>query len=286
MKRNGGRLCLNEPVPNRNRRMRISSGTYVVNSNQLCYDEIMLLLTGEPNIGKSTVIRYLISLIGQRRCGGFYTNEIRDRYDRRVGFKTVTLSGKQFLLAHNDIRSDYQIEEFKVNLSDVEDIAVSEILHNEKEYLIIDEIGRMQLFSPKFRKTVRDLSGKKNVIATISLQDTRLTKILKEDPNNVLYTLTLDNRDEMPFVMAKELFKDDEMYLSKVELSQKYHEEMLRFTYESDKVILDSTHDIRIITKDEKGYHCTCDYYMQTGTCSHIMALVRNNIARLQHMKF
>ena len=246
----------------------------------------MILLTGEPNTGKTTVMKHLINIIGKRRCGGFYTSEILDENNNRIGFNTRTLTGKQFLLAHVDIESEYRIEEFKVNLKDVEDIAVQEILNNDKEFLFIDEIGMMQLYSTRFMDAVETLSGSAKTIATISARDNDFTRKLKNAPGNKVFFLTLENRNDMPFVLAEEIFKDDKRFLSKIELSKKYNSQIKRFEYLDDRVLLHSTHDIRVITRNEQGYHCTCDYFKETGTCSHIMAVVRNNIMRIEELRF
>lgn len=248
----------------------------------------MILLTGKPNTGKTTAIKSLIAMIGQRRCGGFFTNEIRNEEGQRIGFETNTLSHKKFLLAHVDFDSPYQIEEFKVNVKGVEDIAVEDMLNDTThDFMVIDEIGKMQMFSDKFKDAVLKLANSdKRIIATITLDDTDFSRMLKEDPRNSLFTLTLENRDQMPITMARAFLLDDEVYLSKLILSDKYHHQRYRFHYEGDKVILHSTHDIRIITKDEDGYHCTCPYFQENGTCSHIVAIVRNNILRLKEYKF
>ena len=246
----------------------------------------MILLTGEPNTGKSTAINHLIDIIGRRRCGGFSTSEILDENGRRIGFRTHTLTGKEFLLAHVDIESEYQIEEFKVNLKGVEEVAVQEIMKNDKEFLIIDEIGMMQLYSSQFKDAIETLSGSEKTIATISARDNDFTRKIKNAPGNKVYTLTLENRNDMPFLLAKELLKNDEVFLSKTELSKRYSEEPERFEYRDDRVVLRSTHGTRAITRDETGYRRTCDYYKETGTCSHIMAIIRNNIAESKRTKF
>ena len=247
----------------------------------------MYLLTGMPNMGKSTVIKHLITILGRSRCGGFYTNEILNQDRKRIGFRTITLTGKEFLLAHVDIESEYQIEEFKVNLKDVEDIGIEEILNTDSRFVIVDEIGVMQLYSEKFKDMVRYLNeSDKTVIATISYKDIPFINELKNDPRNTVFTISYENRNQLPFIMAEEIMKDDELFLSKIELSKQYHDELYRFIYEKDKVTLESTHDTRTITKDHNGYHCTCDYFKQCGTCSHIMMIVRNNILRMKLYEF
>jgi len=57
-----------------------------------------VLLTGRPGVGKTTLIqKWVASRPG--RCGGFYTQELRES-GTRVGFEIVTLDGKRALLAH------------------------------------------------------------------------------------------------------------------------------------------------------------------------------------------
>lgn len=186
-----------------------------------------------------------------------------------------------------DLQSQYQIEEFKVNLQDVEDIAIQEIYDSDARFIFVDEIGIMQMYSQKFIDMIRWLNeSDRTVIATISYKDIPFVNELKQDPRNRTYTISYENRDQFPFIMAEDIMKDDELFLSKIELSKQYHRQLYRFTYGDDKVILDSTHDTRIITKDMDGYHCSCDYYSTTGTCSHIMAIVRNNILRIKSLQF
>ena len=234
----------------------------------------MILLTGKPNTGKSTAIHTLIDLLGKRRCAGFYTEEILEN-GKRTGFRTHTLSGKDFIFAHIDLPKEYAVEEFGVDIRTFEQIALPELADPQKEFLIIDEIASMQLYSKAFEELLTELSDTDRKIAICEI-DNDFTASLKDRFRDHLHVITGENRDEMPFILAEELNPDDELYLSKLELSKKYAGEPERFTAEDGKIILRSTHDTRIITKDEEGYHCTCDYYRDHGTCSHIMALIRN----------
>ena len=218
----------------------------------------------------------LIDLLGRSRCGGFYTKEILEN-GQRVGFRTHTFSGKEFILAHVAFPKNYAVEEFGVDLDSFEKICIDEILNCDKEYMIIDEIGSMQLYSERFKRLLLDLhKSKRKIIATICLADTEFSAMYKNMNKDNLYTLDLNNRDQMPFILAEVINSDDEVYLSKLALSSLYSRQQERFSYEGDKIVLRSTHGIRTITKEKDTYHCTCDYYKDHGTCSHIMAVVRN----------
>ncbi len=39
------------------------------------------LLTGEPQVGKTTAVKKIIDGIGVERCGGFYMEEVRTQGD-------------------------------------------------------------------------------------------------------------------------------------------------------------------------------------------------------------
>ena len=80
-----------------------------------------LLLTGPPGIGKTTVIRTVLSGI-KIKAGGFYTQEMR-RGGRRVGFDMKTLDGEKRVLAHIDKRGEYRVGRYGVDLDRFEAMA-------------------------------------------------------------------------------------------------------------------------------------------------------------------
>lgn len=238
----------------------------------------MYLITGKPNTGKSTAIRKIIHMLGKDRCGGFFTEEIIENGER-TGFITRTISGKERILAHKKLVSDFMVEDFGVDLKGFEELCLEEIsraVSDDKiKFIIIDEIGPMQLHSTKYRKMLEELlKSNKKIIATVCIWHTEWLDSFRNDKNNTLYEITEDNRDELPLNIIEEVNKDDELFLSKIELAKKYCKEPERYNYEENEVIMRSTHDVRRITRTNGTYHCSCDYCKQTGTCSHIMSLI------------
>lgn len=128
-----------------------------------------ILLTGSPGVGKTSIIKEVIDTL-KLNAGGFYTREIREGGTRK-GFEIITLNGKKGILAHIDCRSPYRVSKYGVNIKDLEEIAapaIEEGLMN-KEWIIIDEIGRMELYSPKFCSLVKKiLDSEKMVLGTIA----------------------------------------------------------------------------------------------------------------------
>ena len=68
----------------------------------------VLLLTGNPGIGKTTVIKKVIKRFPKLPMAGFYTEEIRVR-NARQGFALVTFRGERFTIAHTGIRFEHRI---------------------------------------------------------------------------------------------------------------------------------------------------------------------------------
>lgn len=126
-----------------------------------------LIIAGRPASGKTTFIKSLISQVPQWQ--GFYTQEMRI-HGKRVGFELVTSEGNKKLLAHVDIDSNYRVSKYGVDVKTLEEI-VAEVLVPTDKILFIDEIGKMEIFSSKFKNRVEHLFTipKQKIIATTRL---------------------------------------------------------------------------------------------------------------------
>ena len=174
----------------------------VCNVANLWYtDPIMgktILLTGRPRVGKTTIIKDVVrTLPGQ--AGGFYTEEMREQ-GRRQGFKIVTLDGREGILAHVDIKSRMRVSKYGVKLADLEGIGVTAIREAlaHKDYVVIDEIGKMELFSQAFKDAVWEaIRSHKPVLGTITLSSHPWTDSVKALPQVTIIEVTLANRDRI-----------------------------------------------------------------------------------------
>uniref|UniRef100_A0A8D0G7M7 NTPCR triphosphatase n=1 Tax=Sphenodon punctatus TaxID=8508 RepID=A0A8D0G7M7_SPHPU len=106
---------------------------------------------------------------------GFYTEEVREG-GRRIGFDVVTLSGRRGPLSRvgsgsSTARPEYRVGQYIVDLASFEQLALP-VLRNadlgsetRKKVCVIDEIGKMELFSQSFIRVVRQtLTGSGTVI--------------------------------------------------------------------------------------------------------------------------
>jgi len=149
------------------------------------------LLTGKPGAGKTSLIKQAVAGMGSK-AGGFYTEEIRSG-GARLGFRLVTLDGESTILSHINIHGPYRVSKYGVDLDNLERVGVSALHKAAKEcdLIIIDEIGKMELFSATFRETVLQIidSGKR-VLGTIMLSSNPWVDAIKRQPQVNLITVT------------------------------------------------------------------------------------------------
>ena len=152
------------------------------------------LLTGRPGTGKTSLIKQVAARM-KGRAGGFYTEEIRTRGIRQ-GFRLVTLDGEEAILAHVDIHSQYRVSKYGVDLEGLEGVGVPALHRAARHYdlVVIDEIGRMELFSAKFREAVSEvINSGKRVLGTIMLSPDSWADAIRRHPQVNLITVTRDN---------------------------------------------------------------------------------------------
>ena len=149
-----------------------------------------ILITGKPGCGKTTAIKKLLPLM--KDASGFLTEEIREK-GMRVGFSIQTLDGWRGVLAHKDIASHFTVGRYRVNIADVEEACS----HIGSGRVVIDEIGKMELFSKFFQQIVLKTLEEKRLIATIMEASHTFCDGIKVRPDVSLFTLTEKNREEI-----------------------------------------------------------------------------------------
>lgn len=157
-----------------------------------------VLLTGRPGCGKTTLIKRVVNNL-PRRAGGFYTEEIREA-GARVGFKVVTLGGKEAVFAHVDFKTPDRLGKYGLDLSALERIGVGAVRRavRTRRLVVIDEIGPMEIRSAIFRDSVTEvLDSEVPVIATIYARSLPFTDAIKSRPDVTLIEVRLENRERL-----------------------------------------------------------------------------------------
>jgi nucleoside-triphosphatase len=164
---------------------------------------INILLTGIPGIGKTTIIKKVVSLCPMS-AGGFFTQEIREQ-GKRKGFHIIDIhTKKEGILAHVAISSPYRVGKYGVDLRGFEEIGVKalEDALETKDLIVIDEIGKMELFSDLFQKTVlMCLSSSKRVLGSIKLKGNPFVDSIKKRTDVNIIEVNEKNRDFLPAEM-------------------------------------------------------------------------------------
>ena len=110
-----------------------------------------------------------------------------------MGFRLVTLGGESAILAHVNIHSPYRVSKYGVDIDNLDQVGVSALYQaaEECDLVVIDEIGKMELFSANFRKAVLQIidSGKR-VLGTILLNPNPWADVIKLKPQVNSITVT------------------------------------------------------------------------------------------------
>ncbi len=159
-----------------------------------------ILIEGAPGTGKTTLTERLIIRLGRdKRVGGFYTREIREKGER-TGFRIITTDNCEGVLARVDLKTGPKVGRYTVNLEDLDKIAVSALERaiREDEIIVVDEIGRMELFSNRFQDMINiAMDCEKPFVATIASEGPPFAHEIKRRPGVRLLTLTPGNRDSL-----------------------------------------------------------------------------------------
>ncbi len=161
------------------------------------------LLTGQPRCGKSTLLERIVAEIPQKQ--GFLTKEMLSRskekfnVSQRTGFVVVGNGNPVCTLAHVDFKTDFEVSKYYVDVQGFEWALPPFFQYAPEQLLYLDEIGQMQLFSPTFKKLVRNYLDAPNLfLGTLSaVYHDNFTKTLRRRSDVIILEITPSNREEM-----------------------------------------------------------------------------------------
>jgi nucleoside-triphosphatase len=159
----------------------------------------VLLLTGVPGVGKTTVLCRAAQSLAGRRLAGFYTEEIRSGRDRR-GFRLRGFDGSESVIAHVDFPGRRRVSRYGVDVAAIDQAAAMQLKPRAGvELYLVDEIGKMECLSAEFVAAMRALldSGK-IVIATVARKGGGFIGEVKQRHDAELWEITHANRDALP----------------------------------------------------------------------------------------
>ncbi|XP_040286679.1 cancer-related nucleoside-triphosphatase homolog [Bufo bufo] len=172
-----------------------------------------VFLTGPPGIGKTTLIQKVSEVLTSSGVpvDGFYTEEVRQG-PRRVGFDVVTMSGNRGKLARisgSNESSKYRVGQYAVDIASFEQLVIP-LLDNlrsprsspRRPVCVIDEIGKMELFSQPFISGVKKVLDNSSVVVFGTLPVSRgrtlpLVEEVRHRQDVKLFTVTRENREDI-----------------------------------------------------------------------------------------
>ncbi|KAI5057720.1 hypothetical protein GOP47_0027735 [Adiantum capillus-veneris] len=186
----------------------------------MCTPPKRLLVTGPPGVGKTTLITRVLENLKvshpHLEVRGFYTRETREAGER-TGFEVVTVDGRSGTLASSlsGVGSNVwpKVGKYKVNVAGFEALALPELEVNGPvgtELFVIDEIGKMELFSSTFFPAVWAIfNSNAPVLASVPIpkygRDIPEVARLRTHAETKLYTLTKNSRDHVCVEVYDEL---------------------------------------------------------------------------------
>jgi len=173
----------------------------------------LLLLTGSPGVGKTTVLLRVVESLKAKgySVGGMLSREVRS--DRtRVGFEILDLgSGSRGWLAHVNRKVGPRVGKYRVNLEDLDNIGANAIVNAAENFdvVAIDEIGPMELFSEDFKEAVkRAVESGKVVVGVVHWKARdRLIEEVKKREDAETIAVTNENRNELHETIVEKAVK-------------------------------------------------------------------------------
>lgn len=173
-----------------------------------------VFLTGSPGVGKTTLIQKASEILKSSGVpvDGFYTEEVRQG-GRRVGFDVVTLSGLRGPLSRVGSeplpgRQECRVGQYVVDVMSFEQLALP-VLKNAgsssgpgQRVCVIDEIGKMELFSQPFIKAIRHTLSTPGIVVlgTIPVPKGKplaLVEEIRHSPDVTVFSVTKENRNRL-----------------------------------------------------------------------------------------
>ena len=167
-----------------------------------------ILITGLPGVGKTTLVKKFVEELKQFHPVGFYTEEIREEGTRK-GFELISLDGRKGLLSHTDIQGPRRVGKYKVDVKGFEAFLGSiPLLTPSTRLVIIDEIGKMECVSERFKECLRQCLNSENwVLATLPLKGGGFIEEVKRRHDIKLFKITQRNRDSLLLDILDEVRK-------------------------------------------------------------------------------
>ncbi len=155
-----------------------------------------IFLTGEPRVGKSTLIAAVIDGVENKQ--GFITKEVRTD-GVRTSFNMISSAGDKIVLCDVNSTSEVRVSRYGVNIDELNKFIANLPDIEPGRLIYIDEVGQMELYSDSFKALVSEYLEKPNpLIGTLSsVYSDEFTEKLRKREDVEIIQVTLENRDSL-----------------------------------------------------------------------------------------
>lgn len=157
-----------------------------------------ILLCGDVNSGKSTMIEKLVADMGQAPRG-YITVRCPAGADGKSYVYLYDVASPPENTADAQVIMSISDEGIERHPEYMDSLAASYLRDiPEGSLVVMDEIGTLESAAPEFRREVmRILSGNYSVFAAVKAQNTDFLRAVRRHPDCELYIITPENRDDL-----------------------------------------------------------------------------------------
>ncbi len=133
-----------------------------------------------------------------QKFSGFFSDMIWEGNERK-GWRLDTFDGDGGVLAHLDMQSEYHMGKYGVNMVLFERLVDSQLeLRDQADIYLVDEIGIIGLWSPKFVNSMTEvLDSPKKVVAIVRQRGGGFVQQVKAHSDVEIWEVTRENREEL-----------------------------------------------------------------------------------------
>jgi nucleoside-triphosphatase len=164
-----------------------------------------IFLTGLPGCGKTTIIKAVKDRLAEF-VTGFYTEEVRDEFGRRIGFDLVSHEGARAVLAREGEKSRTRVGKYSVFVEPLEEWGLDLLKpSSQRPLVILDEVGKMECLSKAFQQRVTELIRSScPILGSVAIRGGGLVGRVHEDPAVECREVNSENRNGMVLELESE----------------------------------------------------------------------------------
>ncbi len=168
-------------------------------------------ITGMPGVGKTETLKKIISFLEEAGyvAEGMITEPIIED-NKRIGFNVVDWQTReQYIFAHVDFEDKEKVGKYGVDITALDVIGIpaieKAITDEHVHFIVIDEIGKMEMLSERFCEIVAvALDSDKPIIVTLHKKSrTPLLQDVRRRDDIRILEVTPVNRNLLPYKIEK-----------------------------------------------------------------------------------